>query len=118
MTCGMAAKRSPEAIARQVFRVLARRELYRKACWMRLLIDQLDDLLNETKDVLQAGLARADWITVDDIGARRRGANAVCTEIGDDNFAWSGTTGSKSRLNFSGLLRAGHANCVINDAAL
>jgi len=55
---------------------------------------------------------------VDDTGARHRGANAVCTQIGNDSFAWFGTTGSKSRLNFLDLLRAGHTDYVINDDAL
>ena len=68
--------------------------------------------------MLRAGLETADWITVDDTGARHRGANGVCTQIGNDNFAWFGTTGSKSRLNFLDLLRAGHTDYVINDAAL
>jgi len=85
---------------------------------MRLLIDQQDDFLTETREVLRAGLETADWITVDDTGARHRGANGVCTQIGNDNFAWFGTTGSKSRLNFLNLLRAGYADYTINDAAL
>jgi hypothetical protein len=50
--------------------------------------------------------------------ARHRGVNGVCTQIGNDNFAWFGTTGSKSRLNFLDLLRAGHTDYTINDAAL
>jgi hypothetical protein len=85
---------------------------------MRLLIDQQDDFLTETREVLRAGLETADWITVDDTGARHRGANGVCTQIGNDNFAWFGTTGSKSRLNFLNLLRAGYADYTINDVAL
>src|SRR5208283_4007195 len=85
---------------------------------MRLLIDQQDDFLLETREVLRAGLEAADWITVDDTGARHRGANGVCTQIGNDTFAWFGTTGSKSRLNFLDLLRAGHTDYTINDAAL
>src|SRR3984893_6657703 len=85
---------------------------------MRLLIDKQDDFLTETREVLRAGLATADWITVDDTGASHRGVNGVCTQIGNDNFAWFGTTGSKSRLNFLDLLRAGHTDYVINDAAL
>jgi len=85
---------------------------------MRLLIDQQDGFLSETMETLRAGLSTADWITVDDTGARHRGANAVCTQIGNDDFAWFGTTGSKSRLNFFGLLRARHTDYVINDAAL
>jgi hypothetical protein len=32
--------------------------------------------------------------------------NAVCTQTGNDNFAWSGATGKKSRLTFLDLLRA------------
>src|ERR1700691_1554663 len=85
---------------------------------MRLLIDQQDAFLDETREVLRAGLETADWVSVDDTGARHQGANAVCTQIGNDNFAWFGTTGSKSRLNFLDLLRAGHTDYVINDAAL
>jgi Transposase IS66 family len=39
-------------------------------------------------------------------------------QIGNDSFAWFGTTKSKSRLNFLDLLRAGYSDYVINDAAL
>jgi hypothetical protein len=85
---------------------------------MRLLIEQQDNFLMETREVLHAGLETADWITVDDTGARHRGANGVCTQIGNDTFAWFGTTRSKSRLNFLDLLRAGDTDYVINDAAL
>jgi hypothetical protein len=85
---------------------------------MRLLIDRQDAFLDETREVLRAGLETADWVSVDDTGARHRGANAVCTQIGNDHFAWFGTTGSKSRLNFLDLLRAGHTDYVINDIAL
>src|ERR1700749_5048811 len=85
---------------------------------MRLLIDRQDEFLTETREVLRAGLETADWITVDDTGARHQGVNGVCTQIGNDNFAWFGTTGSKSRLNFLDLLRAGHTDYVINEAAL
>src|SRR5260370_467793 len=65
---------------------------------VRLLIDEQDDFLAETREVLRAGLETAEWVSVDDTGARHRGANAVCTQIGNDTFAWFGTTGSKSRL--------------------
>jgi hypothetical protein len=85
---------------------------------MRLLIDRQDDFLAEDREVLRAGLQSAAWITVDDTGARHRGANAVCTQIGNDHFTWFGTTGSKSRLNFLELLRADHTDYVVNDAAL
>ena len=79
---------------------------------MRLLIDGQDEFLTENREVLRAGLETAAWITVDDTGARHRGANAVCTQIGNDSFAWFGTTGSKSRMNFLELLRADHTDYV------
>lgn len=85
---------------------------------MRLLIAGQDEFLAEGREVLRAGLESAAWITVDDTGARHRGANAVCTQIGNDDFAWFGSTGSKSRLNFLELLRVGHTDYVGNDAAL
>jgi len=55
---------------------------------------------------------------VDDTGARHNGGNGVCTQIGNDDFTWFGTTASKSRLNFLDLLHAGHTDDVINNAAL
>ena len=62
--------------------------------------------------------ATAAWISVDDTGARHAGRNGFCTQIGNDDFTWFGTRPSKSRLNFLDLLRAGHTDCVINQAAL
>ena len=85
---------------------------------MRLLIAGQDEFLTEARDVLRAGLQTAGWITVDDTAARHQGANGFCTQVGNDNFAWFGTTNSKSRLNFLALLRAGYRDYVINDAAL
>ena len=85
---------------------------------MRLLIVGQDAFLAEARDVLRAGLQTASWITVDDTGARHKAANGFCTQIGNDNFAWFGTTDSKSRLNFLDLLRAGYTDYVVNDAAL
>src|SRR6187455_1435460 len=85
---------------------------------MRLLIDGHQRFLDEARDVLRAGLAQAVWITVDDTGARHKAANGTCTQIGNDHFAWFGTTARKSRLNFLELLRAGHPDYVINAEAL
>lgn len=85
---------------------------------MRLLIDRQDRFRAEAQDVLRAGLATAPWITVDDTGARHKARNGYCTHIGNDRFAWFGTTGSKSRLNFLELLRAGYGDYVINAEAL
>ena len=55
---------------------------------------------------------------MDDTGARHAGKNGFCTQIGNDDFTWFGTRPSKSRLNFLDLLRAGHTDYVINQAAL
>jgi hypothetical protein len=85
---------------------------------MRLLIADKEPFLAEACDVLRAGLASASWISVDDTGARHQGRNGTCTQIGNEHFAWFGTTGSKSRLNFLQLLRAGHPDYVVNAEAL
>lgn len=85
---------------------------------MRLLIAGHEPFLEEARDVLRAGLSHASWIGVDDTGARHKGRNAVCTQIGNDSFAWFGTTYSKSRVNFLECLRAGFTDYVVNDEAL
>src|SRR5215203_4143717 len=85
---------------------------------MSLLIDDLQRFLDVARYVLCAGLAQAAWITVDDTRARHKAVNWTCTQIGNDHFAWFGTTASKSRLNFLELLRAGHPDYVINAEAL
>jgi hypothetical protein len=85
---------------------------------IRLLIVDQERFVDEARDVLRAGLETAAWISVDDTGARHKGANATCTQIGNEHFAWFATGASKSRLNFLDLLRAGHADYVVNDAAL
>jgi hypothetical protein len=85
---------------------------------VRLLIGRQGRFLDEARAVLRAGLATAAWVTVDDTGARHKAANGYCTQIGNEHFTWFGTTGSKSRLNFLELLRAGHADYVINTEAL
>lgn len=85
---------------------------------VRLLTEGQDALLDEANRVLRAGLANASWISVDDTGARHKGANGVTTQIGNAHFTWFGTTASKSRLTCLSLLRAGHGDYVVNSAAL
>jgi hypothetical protein len=84
---------------------------------VRILTEGNQAFVTEARDVLRAGLASAEWIAVDDTGARHKGKNGVCTTIGNDAFTFFATTGSKSRANFLGLLRAGHADFVLNKAA-
>ena len=97
-----------------------------KGLGVRISKGQIVTLLTANKDVfhaekdalLEAGLATAAWVTVDDTGARHAGHNEYTTHIGNDRFAWFATRPSKSRLNFLDLLRAGHPDYVINAAAL
>jgi Transposase IS66 family len=83
----------------------------------RLLTDQQELFTAEAQDVLRAGLETAPYVSVDDTGARHKAKNGFCTQIGNDWFTWFGTRTSKSRLNFLELLRAGHTDYVLNDAA-
>jgi Transposase IS66 family len=85
---------------------------------MRLLNEGQESFLDEANEVLRAGLESAAWITVDDTGARHKAKNGFCTQIGNSHFTWFGTTASKSRANFLGLLRAGHGDYVVNDEAV
>ena len=85
---------------------------------VRILTSKQGAFLKETMEVLRAGLSSASWLTVDDPGARHKARNGFCTHIGNDCFAFFATTGSKSRMNFLELLRAGRDEYVINDAAL
>jgi hypothetical protein len=85
---------------------------------VRLLTAGHDRFRAEARQVLRAGLASATWITVDDTGARHKANNGFCTQIGNAHFTAFATTVSKSRLNFLSLLRAGHGDYVVNDAAL
>jgi hypothetical protein len=83
----------------------------------RLLTDKQADFTTEAQDVLRAGLETSPYVSVDDTTARHKAKNGFCTQIGNDWFTWFGTRTSKSRLNFLDLLRAGHTDYVLNDAA-
>ena len=96
-----------------------------RALGVRIAKGQLVALLTARKDafhaekdaLLEAGLATARWVTVDDTGARHAGREETTTHVGDDRFAWFATRPSRSRLGFLELLRAGHPEYVINAAA-
>ena len=83
-----------------------------------LLTARQDAFHAETDAVLEAGLATARWVTVDDTGARHAGRGETTTHVGDDRFAWFATRPSGSRLGFLELLRAGRPDYVINAAAV
>jgi hypothetical protein len=83
----------------------------------RLLTDKQEDFVSEAQEVLRAGLQTSAYVSADDTGARHAGKTGFCTQIGNDWFTWFGTRASKNRLNFLDLLRAGHTDYVLNDAA-
>lgn len=85
---------------------------------IRLLTTNLDPFVEEDSAVLHAGLVSAPFITVDDTGARHNRRNAFTTQIGGERFSTFRTSLSKSRLNFLSVLRAGHQDYVLNDAAM
>lgn len=85
---------------------------------VRLLNAGKECFRDEARDVLRAGLVSSAWISVDDTGARHKAHNGFCTQIGNAHFTAFVTTAAKSRLNFLGVLRAGHADYVINEEAL
>jgi len=85
---------------------------------VRLLNDGQEIFVEESDAILGAALETAPWVSVDDTGARHKDRNGVTTQLGNDAFAWFSTSFSKSRLNFLELLRVGHGDYVVNQAAL
>ena len=82
-----------------------RRRCISKRQVVRLLTDGKQSFLDEARAVLRAGLTNAAWITADDTGARHKAKNGFCTQIGNAQFAWFGTTGCR----FNGTTREGAA---------
>ena len=99
------------ALLRSVGVSISKRQL------VRLLNKNHEAFIAEAQDVLRAGLETSPWVSVDDTGARHAGQNGFCTQIGNEWFTWFRTRSSKSRMNFLDLLRAGHTDYVLNDAA-
>ncbi len=79
-----------------------------------LLIEEKDRFHQEKDRILSVGLEVSSYINVDDTGARHQGNNGYCTYIGNESFSWFESTGSKSRINFLKLMRAGHSDFVIS----
>jgi hypothetical protein len=88
-----------------------------KRAVQRLLTEKHQSFLDEAREVLRAGLQTSPWVSVDDTAARHKSRNGFCTQIGNDWFTWFATRSCKTRLNFLDLLRAGHTDYVLNEAA-
>jgi hypothetical protein len=84
----------------------------------RILTEQKEVFHHEKAELLPAGLEVSPYVQVDDTGARHKGRNGYCTQIGNDLFASFESTDSKSRLNFLELLRRPHLDYVINEIAV
>jgi Transposase IS66 family len=84
----------------------------------RLLTDNHDDFHQEKAEILQAGLQSADYVGVDDTGARHQGKNGYCTALGNELFAYFESTNSKSRLNFLQVLRGLASGYTITEEAV
>ena len=83
----------------------------------RLLNEEHQIFEQEQHQVLKAGLETAIYIHTDDTGARHNGKNGYCTVIGNDDFAYFHSSGSKSRENFLEILQAGSEKYVLNEDA-
>jgi len=85
---------------------------------VRILTEEAARFKAEAQAVLRAAFRHtASWCSVDDTGARHKGHNGICTQIGNHLFTFFATTRSKSRINFLELLRAGYTDYVLNDEA-
>jgi hypothetical protein len=85
---------------------------------VRILTEEAARFKAEVLDVLRVAFGQmASWCSVDDTGARHKGQNGICTQIGNHLFTFFATTRSKSRINFLELLRAGHTDYVLHDEA-
>jgi hypothetical protein len=83
----------------------------------RIITEGKERFHEEKEEILRVGLKISDYINVDDTKARHKGKNGYCTHIGNEMFAWFGSSNSKSRLNFLEILRAGNKDYVLNSTA-
>lgn len=85
----------------------------------QFITDDLDIFHDEKDHLLQTGLSVSQYVHADDTGARHNGKNGYCTHIGNELFAWFGSTESKSRINFLSCLSQGGTQLyVLNAGAL
>ena len=83
----------------------------------RMLTEHNDSFHQEKEQLLPAALKVSPYVQADDTGARHKGRNGYCTQIGNDLFASFESTNSKSRINFLEILRRPHTDYVINEIA-
>jgi hypothetical protein len=82
-----------------------------------LLIENKEIFHSEQQQVLRVGLETAEYVHVDDTGARHQGKNGYCTVIGNPWFAYFKSSRSKSRQNFLETLQGETVSYVLNEDA-
>jgi hypothetical protein len=80
----------------------------------RIITEGHDGFHAEKDEILRVSLENSSYVNVDDTSARHKGKNGYCTHIGNELFTWFQSTGSKSRVNFLELLRAGRTDYWLN----
>lgn len=70
----------------------------------RILTENKDIFHDEKGEILRKGLEISEWVQTDDTGARHKGKTGYCTHIGNNLFAWFGSSETKSRINFLSIL--------------
>lgn len=83
-----------------------------------ILIANKEDFHEEKAEVFEAGIAHSDYLNTDDTGARHKGKNGYCTQVGSPLFSYFESTFSKSRVNFLEILRGRHKDYILSEEAL
>jgi len=82
-----------------------------------LLTKKNEAFLEEKNALLTVGLSHSDYIQVDDTGARHRGKNGFCTQIGNQQFVFFKCSDNKSKNNFLSILQGEKSGYRLNQVA-
>jgi len=82
-----------------------------------LLTKKNTAFLDEKNALLVKGLSYSDYIQVDDTGARHRGKNGFCTQIGNQSFTFFKGSTNKSKHNFLSILQGSNTGYRLNQTA-
>lgn len=75
-----------------------------KAELNKIILDYREVASQEMLSVLKTAMMHSSYVQTDDTGARDRGKNKICTQIGNSFFTFLKTGDSKSRINFLEIL--------------
>ena len=83
----------------------------------KIIVEGKEKYHQEKQEILKVGLLVSSYINTDDTGARHKGINSYCTQIGNEWFAWFETTAKKNRINFLELLRGDKREYILSSEA-